>query len=101
MVELTVFNPVSQEAEKTKIELSPRLSDLRGKTIGLFWNGKSGGDIMLGQIKELLNQRYGEINFKNYIGSGITGWAGGRGLTTEQADAIVKECDALIESTAD
>ncbi|GAG61421.1 unnamed protein product, partial [marine sediment metagenome] len=48
MVEMGVLNPVA-DTKTEKFELASRLTDLSGKTIGLFWNAKSGGDILLEQ----------------------------------------------------
>jgi len=97
MVELSVLNPVA-DAKPEKVELAPRLTDLSGKTIGLYWNAKSGGDILLEQNAELLKKRYSGMKFRNYLGAvGMIV----RHLTAEQAEAIAKECDAVIGSTAD
>lgn len=97
MANLEVLNPVA-DAKPEKVELAPRLTDLTGKTIGLYWNGKSGGDILLEQNAELLKQRYSGVKFRNYMGA-----VGSimRHATAEQADAIARECDAVFGSTAD
>ena len=97
MIELSVLNPVA-EAKTEKVELAPRLTDLSGKTIGLLWNAKSGGDVLLEQNAELLKQRYSGMKFKNYLG--VVGQIM-RSITAEQADTISKECDAVIGATAD
>lgn len=97
MANLEVLNPVA-DAKPEKVELAPRLTDLTGKTIGLYWNGKSGGDILLEQNAELLKQRYSGVKFRNYMGA-----VGSimRHATAEQADVIARECDAVFGSTAD
>lgn len=97
MANLEVLNPVA-DAKPEKVELAPRLTDLTGKTIGLYWNGKSGGDILLEQNAELLKQRYSGVKFRNYMGA-----VGSimRHATAEQADAIARECDVVFGSTAD
>lgn len=97
MAELGVLNPVA-EVKKEKIEIAPRLPDLRGKTIGLYWNMKPGGDVMQEQTCELLKQRHPEIKFKNYTGAvgSLTKY-----LTEEQADLIAGECEAVVGYTAD
>ena len=97
MVELRVLNPVA-EAKPEKVELAPRLTDLKGKTIGLYWNAKSGGDILLEQNAELLRQRYSGIKFKNYLGA--VGFVV-RHATAEQADTMTRECDAVIGTSSD
>ncbi len=91
MSELSVLNPVA-DTNRPKVESAIRLNDLTGKSIGLFWNGKSGGDILLQQSAELLKQRVGGIKFKNY---------GPHWTAAERFDIVAKECDAIIEATAD
>jgi hypothetical protein len=96
MVEISILNPVADEKAKAEIKSAPKLSDLDGKRIGLFWNGKAGGDVILSQTAELLHKRYNGIIFKNYTGKDSP-----RKLAPEQADDIAKECDAVIASTFD
>jgi len=97
VIELNVLTQVD-DAKPEKVELAPRLTDLSGKTIGLLWNAKSGGDVLLEQNAELLKQRYSGMKFKNYLGA--VGHIM-RSITAEQADTISKECDAVIGATAD
>ncbi len=37
---------------------NPRVKDLAGKTIGIIWDGKKGGDNYCAAVEELLNKRY-------------------------------------------
>jgi hypothetical protein len=96
-MDLQVLNPVAN-VKRAKVELASRLQGLSGKTIGLYWNGKPGGKILLEYTAELLKQRYSGITFRDYVGAG---GAAMRQTTREQADAIANECDALIGATAD
>lgn len=96
MVEISILNPVADVKTKAEFKPAPKLSDLNGKRIGLFWNGKSGGDVVLSQTAELLKKRYNGIIFKNYAGKYTP-----RKLAPEQADEIARECDAVITSTFD
>ena len=57
MAKLEVLNPLSK-AELERAPLAPRLPDLRNKRIGLFWNGKGGGDVALRAIGEQLEKRF-------------------------------------------
>ncbi len=97
MVKLQIVNPQAS----TVIEaISPanRLSNLTGKTVGLYWNIKAGGDVALERTAELLAQRFPEVEFKQYIGSvGATM----RHATAEDADRMARECDAVVGTTAD
>ncbi len=38
--------------------INPRVTDLAGKTIGIIWDGKKGGDNFCAAVEELLNERY-------------------------------------------
>jgi hypothetical protein len=96
MVEISILNPVADVKTKAGFKPAPKLSDLNGKRIGLFWNGKSGGDVVLSHTAELLKKRYQGIIFKNYTGKDTP-----RKLAPEQADDIARECDAVIASTFD
>ncbi len=42
----------------TPIKLAPRITTLEGKTIGLKWNQKPNGNILLDRVAELLKQKY-------------------------------------------
>ncbi len=97
MVELGVLNPIAQ-VKRQKVEFASRVSDLNGKTVGLYWNCKPHGNIMLEKTSELLKQKYPRATFKNYIGAvgNIPKWT-----TDAQADLIAKECDAVIATSAD
>jgi len=97
MVKMEVLNPVAAKPKK-RHNLAPRLGDLRGKTIGLYWNAKPGGDTILERTAQLLKQKIEGIHFKEYtpVGSSATAMA-----TTKDLDTMAKECDAVIGTTAD
>jgi hypothetical protein len=42
----------------TPIKMAPRITTLEGKTIGLKWNQKPNGNILLDRIAELLKEKY-------------------------------------------
>lgn len=96
MAELSIFNPVAEVKTVEKFNTAVKLRDMNGKRIGLFWNGKAGGDLVLARTSELLKQRYNGLIFQNY-----TGAENPRKVSPEQADTIVRENDALIASTSD
>ena len=102
MTTLTIVNPVAvakQETSAFKVFPIPaRLAGLAGKTIGLFWNGKNGGQIALRRTRENLERVYAGVKFIDYLGS-----MGGvmRRASEEQLDLIARECDAVIGTTAD
>lgn len=96
-MKLEVLNPVAIKIEETA-SLAPRLSSLEGKSIGLYWNYKGGGDVALRRTEELLKARYSGVRTRMYSGS-----MGGSNhfLTTEDAKRIAKECAGMIGTTAD
>ncbi len=53
-------------ARGTSLAPAPRPATLHGKTIGLAWNGKPGGDEALEEIARLLAERVGAIRFIRY-----------------------------------
>lgn len=97
MVDLKVRNPVALRME-SRVDPAPRLSDLNGKRIGLYWNLKAGGDRALKWAEKLLAERYPEARFSHYRG---TVGATNRHVTPKEADRISRECDAIIGTSSD
>jgi hypothetical protein len=66
---LEILNPRG-EVEISYHKPAPRVSDLKGKTVGLIDNKKSGGREFLNMIKSLLEKDFEDIKFvdlsKNY-----------------------------------
>ena len=96
-MKLQVLNPVAQKVEK-KGPSAPRLSQLDGKTIGLYWNFKGGGDAALKRTGELLKAKYPDVETRSYVGS-IGGST--RRITKDDVKRITEECAAVIGTTAD
>ena len=97
MVELVVANPV---AARSVNEIVPavRPADLGGKTIGLYWNIKAGGDVALDRTEELLRVRFPDATFTRLLGSiGSTV----RHLTAADSDRIARTCHAVVGTTGD
>ncbi len=97
MVKLQVLNPQAK-TEIAPINTASRVGDLTGKTIGLYWNMKAGGDVALERTAHHLSQRFSGVEFRNYMGS-----VGGmlRHATGEDADRVAAECDAVVGTTSD
>jgi hypothetical protein len=53
-------------AQSSAIAPAARPTDLNGKTIGLAWNGKPGGQDALEEIASLLGERYTRLQFVRY-----------------------------------
>ena len=102
MTILSIVNPVAtakQESGASEVfPIPPRLAGFEGKTIGLFWNGKNGGQYALERTRENLERMFPGVKFKDYLGS-----MGGvmRRASEEQLDEIARDCDAVIGTTAD
>lgn len=102
MTTLTIVNPVATpKQESATVEVfptPPRLDSFANKTIGLFWNGKNGGQYALQRTKENLSHAYPGMKFIDYLGTmgGIM-----RRASEEQLDQMARECDAVIGTTAD
>ncbi len=97
MFTLKVLDPVAPAVEK-KVAPAPRVTDLAGKRVGLYWNMKGGGDVALQRIEEVLGARYAGITFSHHQGDigAMT-----RRVTKGAADKIASSVDALIGTTAD
>lgn len=97
MVNLEVLNPVA-EKPKRKHDFAPRLGDLSGKTIGLYWNAKPGGNTLLERTGELLSQKIPGIRLKRYnaVGSSGTAYA-----SLEDLEKMARECDGVVGTSAD
>jgi hypothetical protein len=97
MVKLEILNPIAQTVHQT-IPAAPRLSELQGKTIGLYWNMKAGGDVALARVAEHLTAQYPNLKVKDFVGS--VGHMM-RHLTAADADRVAQECDAVVGTTSD
>ncbi|MBI2909266.1 MAG: hypothetical protein HYX92_16600 [Chloroflexi bacterium] len=62
---LEVLDPVAPIA-KNHVPPAPRISDLSGRKIGLYWNTKAGGDIGLEEAARLLSTRFQDLKFEKF-----------------------------------
>jgi hypothetical protein len=56
-VSLKCLNPQGHFSIQEPVAPTPRLNKLEGKTIGIFWDGKAGGDKFCMAVEECLNKR--------------------------------------------
>jgi hypothetical protein len=92
-VTLHVLNP---RGEITLPPLSPpskRLSDLKSKKIGLYWNEKPGGNHFWNGIEQLLKEKLPETAILRYSGAFDLG--------DESAAKMAKEVDAFLYGVGD
>ena len=97
MAELKVLNPAARSLENT-IEPAPRVADLNGKRVGLYWNMKDGGDVALRRVEERLRERYPEARFIYEMGD--KGFQM-RYLSAVGGDRLAGQCDVVVGTTAD
>ncbi len=53
-------------ARPATLQPAPRPASLEGKTVGLAWNGKPGGEVALDEIAALLASEVPEVRFVRY-----------------------------------
>ncbi|MFH1651863.1 MAG: hypothetical protein ABID87_07190, partial [Chloroflexota bacterium] len=90
--ELEVLNPEA-EYEKPVHGAAPRLKDLDGKKIGLFWNGKLNGDKLLQAVGSLLRERVPSVELVRY---NLTISVG-----ADNVKRMAEECDGIIAAIGD
>ncbi len=92
---LEVLDPTLGPAHK-RGSLALRLQDLRGKRLGVIWNGRPHGDSILRQTVDVLTHEYGAVveTFlrKSFIGNIAP---------PEILDEVAARCDAAITGVGD
>ena len=93
---LEIFDPIAPGKLK-KVQLSPRSKVLSGKRLGLFWNRKPNGDVLLSRFSEILKAYYQDITIE---------WLQGKGDPAQKAPySALKEaqekCDGVILASGD
>lgn len=95
-ITLSVVNPTVEkwgdEAHEAS-DISPRLDSLSGKKIALLWNAKPFGDVALQTVREKLEAKYDDVEFRFYSGN--------QPHPQKILDQVTEECDAAIACTAD
>ena len=92
-VTLHVLNPRGEIALPPISPPSKRISDLKGKTIGLYWNEKQGGDHFWNGIEQLLKEKLPETAILRYSDAFDLG--------DELAAKMAKEVDAFLYGVGD
>ncbi|MBN1226392.1 MAG: hypothetical protein JXA79_05325 [Deltaproteobacteria bacterium] len=96
-----VLSPCGQP-DTTLTITSPRLSALKGKTIGEIWNGTGKGEVVFPLIRGMMGKRYDNIigipytEFPELKVIGETTQATMKFAEDAAAIAIEKGCDAVI-----
>ena len=92
-VELKVLHPRGERDPSQARGISPRMPELEGKRIGLYWNGKPDGDYFWDTIEELLKKRFPTSAVLRYNGPGDLG--------ETLAAKMAKEVDTFLYGVGD
>ena len=91
--DLEVSIPTVAKYGETTGQLAPRLTSLKGRTIGLLWNAKPNGDIALKTAGKVIQQQVPDVTVNFYSGS--------LPCRPDLLQRARQECDAIIACTAD
>jgi hypothetical protein len=92
-VELELLNPRGVIEPKPTFAPSPRVTDLAGKRVGLYWNSKQGMDNFYTVFEELLKKKYPTAT--------TTLLKGAFEIRDEDADAWLPEIDTFVYGVGD
>ena len=92
MATLEIVNPVAKRTGG-QYAAAPRLDTLSGKTVGIYWNIKKGGDVLLGRVSELLRKDFPDVRFKRYTHMFP--------FPLDYIEDMISECDAVMGSAGD
>ena len=100
-IELEIVNPTGIGTEKVKT-YAPRLSSLAGKTLGLVWNTKPNGDVLLEEVGRVLTERYPTLNVASFCTSTPEARAASGTPPAEgRLESIAAEVDAVIYASGE
>jgi hypothetical protein len=92
-VTLEVLNPRGEIEPPPTLAPTTRVTDLAGKRVGLYWNGKVGTDVFFDTVEKLLKEKFPTIKVLRYVGAFDLGDA--------LAPKIAKEVDTFIYGVGD
>lgn len=92
-ITLNLLNPRGEITLPPVSAPSKRISDLKGKTVGLYWNEKPGGDHFWNGVETLLKEKLPDTVIMRYSGSFDLG--------DEMAAKVAKEMDAILYGVGD
>jgi len=92
-VTLEVLNPRGEIKPPPTFAPTPRVTDLAGKRIGIYWNGKSGGNNFWDVAEEALKEKFPTATILRYKGPFDLG--------EKVAGTLAKEVDIFIYGVGD
>jgi hypothetical protein len=93
---IRVFDPTPLKTEAERDRAAERVS-LAGRRLAVVWNGKLGGDILLGRLSELLAGRVGLAGVET-VGHKADTFVD---LSPAEVARLAATCDAALVGTAD
>lgn len=92
-VKLELLNPRGVVEAKQTLALTPRVTDLAGKRVGLYWNSKPGMDNFYTVFDELLKKRYPTATTTILRGAFL--------IRDEDAEAWLPQIDTFVYGVGD
>jgi len=99
--ETTVYCPTSVAITEKYFSITPRIGTFDGKKVGLLWNSKPNGDVLLSRIAELLEKNYKDINIIRFWEVDPRGTTFPGRMGDEALDRISNSVDIVIASQGD
>ena len=97
----SVFCPISVSIAEKYLNTTSRISNLEGKKVGLLWNSKPNGDVLLNRVAELLQQKYRKIDLIRFWETDPRGTNNSREIPAESLDRMASSADVVIASSCD
>ena len=92
---ITVLEPTNKSVRK-ELTMAVRPDNLEGKVIGVIWNRKAGGDVLLNRFVELLDKRF---HFAQILRN--TKIAASYGVVEDILNEFSTKCDFTITAIGD
>lgn len=92
-VELNVMDPRGEIPPPPFNAPSERVTNLDGKTVGIYWIGKAGGNNFWDGVEDLMHEKFPNTKIKRYQGPFDLG--------DEMAGKIAKEVDTMFYGVGD
>ncbi|MFC2001020.1 hypothetical protein ACFLUZ_00760 [Chloroflexota bacterium] len=92
---ITVLDPAVEPKTKD-FRMAVRPDNLEGKVVGLLWNRKPNGDVLLDRLSQLLDEKYHlaqSVRCDKHVAS--------MPATEEQLSELATKCDFVITAVGD